>query len=112
KPEDFRTILAIANGIEFSQNDKILLEEIIAIGTKIEDLIITKAGLIDDIKLREDYYPKFLSHTTLLRHLYNGSIKGEPDRFKDDLFPRGIEDETERRINELYQKLEVLNKLS
>lgn len=112
KPENFRTITALANGVVFAGNDKVLLEEIINIGIKVEDIIIAKAGLIDDNELREDYFPKFVSHTTLLRLLYKGVIIGEPERFKDDLFPRGIEDQLEKRIKELYKRIEELNRLA
>ena len=112
KPEGFRTVLALLEGKEFSGNDKYLLDEIIKIGEKIEELILSKSGLIDDDKLRNDLVPRLGAHIILLRLMYQGVIKGEDEkeveRFKRDVFPREIDNEIERRIKELQALLEEI----
>ena len=80
------------------------------IGEKAEDIIITKAGLVDDENLRKNFFPKFTTHTTLFRLIYKGKIKGQSERFEKDLFPKGIELEVERRIIELNDRLAEINK--
>ncbi|MGD2090586.1 MAG: hypothetical protein PVH61_30720 [Candidatus Aminicenantes bacterium] len=112
KPNDFRTVTALLKGEKFSGNDEVLLKEIIDIGKKVENLILSKSGLIDDEKLRNDLLPRVGTHILLLRLMYEGVIKGESEneieRFKRDVFPREIDDEIEKRIQELEIQLEEI----
>lgn len=108
KPEDFRTLTALIKGVKFEGNDKVLLEEIINVGKKVEDLLLSKSGLIDDDKLRNDIIPRLGKHILLLRLIYDGTIKGEYERFKDETFPREVDTEIERRIAELQKKKDNL----
>ncbi len=108
KPKDFRTVRVLLSGHKFEGNDKILLEEILEIGEELQGLIKEKAGLVDDKKLRTEILPEYNKHTTLLKLMYEGKIQGEYDRFKDDVFPRELDAEIDRRINELQAELKEI----
>ena len=108
KDDNFKTVRELLSGKKFTGNDKILLNEILKLNEKIEDLILSKAGLIEDTKLRSDVLPRFSSHILLLRLICKGKIKGEFDRFEDDIFPQEIDIEIERRINELQTELKEI----
>jgi hypothetical protein len=108
KGENFKTLRALLSGGKFTGNDKVLLDEILKLNKTIEDLIISKAGLIEDTKLRNEVLPKLSSHIILIRLICKDEIKGELHRFEDDVFSQEIDIEIERRINELQSELKEI----
>jgi hypothetical protein len=105
-PENFRTLKAVLEGFQFDANSKMLVEEIIALGKLTEELIATKAGLIDE-EIAEIVW-KLQAHYRVLRLAYNGALKGEYDRFKDHVFPRGIDEALHAKASNLKARLKWL----
>ena len=111
--------------IILNEGDKHLLDQIFHFGQKIEDLIVEKAGLVDDPELRYDFKidPSISKaklqdngllalakvHFQIIRMAYSGKLHGEEERFKDYLFPRQLPDKIESRINHLQSELNELN---
>lgn len=109
--KDFRTLIFLLEGNEFIGNDKVLLEEIIKINQKLEEIITEKGGLIDDTKLREDILPRFSAHSLILRLALEKKLQGDIESFQDKTFPREIDDVLKQRINELRERLKKLNSI-
>lgn len=132
KPKDFRTLTYLIEPdqtystpagqvrVELSPVDRQVLREILRVGRKIEDLIVTKCGYIDDRSLLFEYIPdpKFtdidpevvrgqgllavaVTHLRLIRLAFRGAIQGQAARYKDFIYPR----ELNKRI---YDKIESL----
>lgn len=139
KPAGFRTLTYLldpeqdydfGNGkfdkVVLNDTDKQLLEQIFHIGNKLEDLIIEKAGLVDDPELRYDFKPDekltdvslegngllafAKTHFQLIRLAYSGNFKGEVERFKDYVFPKQLPIKIENRIQKLQSELKELKK--
>lgn len=104
------TLKALLDGHEFTGNDKVLLEEIVKIGKECEDLILNKAGLIDDELLRVDLLPKASAHYYILRMAFQGIIKGDIERLEDYVFPQEFDFYVESKIGELQKRLTFLNR--
>ena len=136
KPKDFRTLTYLLEPkqeyqtdggvvrVKLNNADKKLIEEIVETEIKIEDLILTKSGLIDSEKLSFGYIPDpsitdveirntsitalLLAHYRLLRMAYRQEIKGDVDRFKDFVYPREFDLEIKRKMESLQKELENL----
>jgi hypothetical protein len=108
--KNFRTLtFLLDNGvIAIPENEKILLNEIINIGEKCENLIHDKAGLIDDEELRTVWFPKASTHYLLIRLAYQGSLSGDSLKYSKYTFPTEIDTLIERRIKALQLELETL----
>lgn len=78
-------------GHSFEGNEKILLEQIIQIGSSCEKLIHEKAGYITDTNLRDNLIPRASTHFLLIRLAHEGLLKGEEDVYKDMTFPRELD---------------------
>jgi 2-polyprenyl-3-methyl-5-hydroxy-6-metoxy-1,4-benzoquinol methylase len=112
-----------------SNNEMVLVKEIIDIGIKQQELIADKGGLIDDPILcnfyidlnvsnqfpfeRRDLHnigliPRANAHYRILELAYKGELSGEIDKFEDYRFPRELPQEIERRIYELQKELKTL----
>jgi hypothetical protein len=105
---NFRTLTYLLSGKQFKDNDLILLKEIITIGQQCEDLIHTKAGLIDDSDLRVKILPRATSHYLILRLAFKGDLSGEETRFEENIFPKELDERVEKRFKELEEKLREL----
>lgn len=106
---NFSTLTYLLDGKTFSGNDKFLLEEIIRLGEECENLIHSKAGLIDDIDLRQNLIPRATTHFLILRLAYKGALIGDSVHFKDLTFPKDLDDKLEARKKQLEKDLEKLN---
>jgi hypothetical protein len=107
----FSTLLYLLteNGPDkLEENDKVLLAEIINIGGECEKLIHEKAGLIDDDKLRGEWFPKVTKHFLILRLAHTGKLKGQSELFSDSMFPTEIDALIKARINVLRSELKSL----
>jgi hypothetical protein len=137
KPKDFRTLTYLLNPdqeydtengkhkIQLNETDKNLLEEIIEIEKKIEELIIAKSGMIYDESLMFEYTPDpkitdvkptgtslialAIAHFRLLRMAYNGNFIGETEKFKDFIYPREFDLQIRNEVKELKSQLEKLH---
>ena len=108
--EGFRTLTALLHGEKFEGNDKVILEQILAISKKIDELILVNSGLIDNTELRTTL-AKVGAHIRILQLAYEGNLAGEEDRFKESVFPNEIDRMIESEIERLKSKLEVLNRM-
>jgi hypothetical protein len=136
KPKNFRTLTYLLNPLQeyetdegktritLSETDKKLLEEIIEIERKVEDLIISKSGMVNDDKLMFEYIPLSkitdvtgsetslmaleIAHFRLLRMAYEGNFQGETERFKDFVYPREFDIEIRKQINGIQNELDDL----
>ncbi|MBU1682925.1 hypothetical protein KJ742_03185 [Patescibacteria group bacterium] len=137
KPQNFRTLTYLLDPnqeyqtdkgivkVKLSEVDKKLLSEIIETERKIEDLILTKSGLIDDDKLTFGHMSSkavssqtindtsliatVLSHFRLLRMAYNNEIKGDIEKFKGFVYPRQFDIEIKKKIDDLRNELKILD---
>jgi hypothetical protein len=107
---NFRTLIALLAGEKFEGNDAVLLKQIIDIDERMEDLIITHSGLIDDAELRE-LLAKVGAHFRILRLAYDGVLTGEVERFEDYVYPRGLGPKIEDQIKKLKTRLDELNRM-
>lgn len=107
----FRTLPALLEGQTFKDNDAILLKEIIAINKQLEDLIVNKAGLIDDNELRNEIIPRFNAHVLLIRLAAEGQLKDSNNSFDHLTFPNELDGKVEAKIKSLSQSLQDLNNL-
>lgn len=103
------TLKLLLRGEKLSENDRIILEEIIQIGEKCEDLILNKAGLVDDDIFRQDVLPRAATHFFIIRMAYDEFLKGETDRFLEYKFPNELDEWLEGKTEELQNKLKILN---
>ncbi|MDM1392197.1 hypothetical protein HX047_01640 [Myroides marinus] len=136
KPNDFRTLTYLLNPaqeygeskivVELNENDKSLLEIIINIGEKIENLINEKGWLIGhDIEFVEHYQPSegykhinydkdlnlinlLISHIIAIRLAFKGQIKGQINKFEGFVFPNEINSKITKKIEALKQEIKVL----
>jgi hypothetical protein len=109
--ENFRTLNHLLEGKEMTENEKVLLEEIIKIGEKCEDLIHQKSGLIDDRELRNNILPRLTTHLLIIRIAFEGKLKNHTDEFNDLAFPREVDDLLEEKIQHLQKRLKELNRI-
>ena len=89
-----------------------MLEEILKLGEKCENLIHAKAGLIDDTELRTVTIPRATNHFLLIRLAHKGIISGEASKYKDLTFPRDLDTKLETRKKQLDEDLKTLNRKS
>ncbi|MBK8609280.1 MAG: hypothetical protein IPL84_04870 [Chitinophagaceae bacterium] len=108
KDEHFSTLSYLLNDFKFDENDESLLREIIAIGTKCEELIHNNAGLIDDENLRDILIPRATTHFLMIRLAFEKKIKGRSEEFKDLTFPRELDQRLKKRKQEIQNELETL----
>lgn len=137
KPNDFRALTYFLNPnqvynnevVVLSDNDRLLFDEIVNIGLAMEELIKTKAGLVDDPILRNDFgdlidkskitdvtgltdtglLPLFVTHLFVMRMAYQGKLKGEVEKYGRYVFPKELPLAIERNIIELNNRLAQLN---
>jgi hypothetical protein len=139
KPKDFRTLTYLLNLdqlvetpegkhlIILTESDKKLLEEIIDVEKKIDDIVTNKGGLVEDDALMFRYSPDpdktdinpenvkdlgllaiALTHFRIFRLAYEGSLKGEVGKYKDFVYPQELNDRLNTRIRSLQKELKDL----
>ena len=90
---EFRTLLELLEGKEYTGNDKVLLEEIMSVTDMISELIIERSGLVeDDEKDLQKLLAQARAHYRILRLAHKGKLSGEVERFKDSVYPRGLDE--------------------
>jgi hypothetical protein len=108
RPADFRTLIALLEGRKFEGNDKVLLDQIVEIINKVEDLLLKNSGLVDDKELRE-LLAKAGTHFRVLQLAYQGILAGEVERFQDYVYPRDLNQKIDEQIEKLKARLNELN---
>ena len=108
--ENFRTLPRLLEEYKFKANDKVLIDEIIDIGEKCENLIQEASGLIDEKMLRTVHLPKASKHFFIIRMAHQGKLKQESERFSEDVFPTEIDHILEIRFEELQNELDEIDR--
>ncbi len=108
RPKDFRTLVALLNGVKFEGNDKILLEQILEVEEHMDRLILEQSGLVDDEDLQK-ILSKVSTHFRVIRLAYKGDLVSQASRFEGNVFPREITAMIEKEIARLKNRLEALN---
>jgi len=103
-----RTLIALLEGQSFDGNDKVLLEQILKVTDKMEEMILTKSGLIDDGELKP-VLQRASTHFTLIHLAYEGQIIGQTERFEGHVFPKELAPKIESEIERLKKRLDELN---
>lgn len=109
KDEEFKTLTALLKGVKFTGNDAKLLEEIIKIDKKLEDLILNKSGLVDDDEINA-LLSKAAAHFNIISLAMDGQISGDVERFKEYVYPKALDEKIEARIKTLQRRLKELDK--
>lgn len=109
KDAKFSALRYLLDGKSFSGNNDKLLQQIIEIGGKCEQLIHDKAGLIDNQTIRNEILPRLTTHFLILRLAYEGQLEGEVDRFREFTFPYQIDEMIKKRIADLEARLRELD---
>ena len=106
---EYRTLVFLVTGQHnsknFSETDKFLLQEILSINEQIVQLISKNMGNID-----EDISQSLVElcrHYELLRLAEQGKI-ADLSEYKQYVYPRDIDAKVERKVEELYKKLNAL----
>ncbi len=105
----FSTLTALIRGTQFQGDDKEILDEIIRLGEDMENLILEKAGLVDDSELGDELLPDALAHFFLIRIANQGRLKKDYNSYVLHTFPNKLPEAIDRRINQLRTELKELN---
>jgi hypothetical protein len=138
KPKEFRTLTYLLNPrqeyevdgskvrVDLSDSDKKIIEQMIDIEKILEQLVISKGGIIDDPTLMFNYIPDpkitdvvlkgkriglmalAITHFRVMRMAYNGEIKSEPERYAAYVYPRELDAKIFARIEALQKELAAL----
>jgi hypothetical protein len=125
--QEFTTEAGISTRVSLSEADTKLLAEIVEVKRKIEDLIINKAGYIQDNFLMNNYVPNAsvtdvstaavtdmgllalaITHFRVLRLAFEGALRGEVERYRDFVYPRELNAKLEEQVNTLRRELREL----
>jgi hypothetical protein len=143
KPADFRTLTYLIDSdqaystptgmvrVDLTESDRQVLREILRVGRRIEDLIVTKSGHVDDRSLLFEYIPdpKFtdidlevvkgqgllaiaVTHLRLIRLAFRGHLEGQADRYKSFVYPRELNKRVFEKIESLRAEREWLATLN
>ena len=107
---EFRTWKALLNGEEFKGIDKVLLEEILDIDAKMENLIASQSGLVDEADMRR-LLAEASAHFRILNVIYDEGIQEDTQRFNTYVFPRELDKKVECEVARLKARLKELNKV-
>ena len=137
KPENFRTLTYLINRnqeymvngnkvtIQLDNTEEIILDQIVQMGDNMSVLIIEKAGLIDNVKLRYNYTsnPQYTdveiskngllafanAHFLFMKLARLEKLGNNASKFSTYVFPRELPDVIETEIQKLKKELEELN---
>jgi hypothetical protein len=110
KPDNFRTLIVLLEGHIFEGNDKALLEQILKVTRAIDQLILKKSGLVDNLELHA-LLSKASTHFRLMRLAYEGQLSGDIERFQDHIFPLELAERIDAQIEGLQSRLNDLNRM-
>jgi hypothetical protein len=104
---DWRTLEFLLEGHEFSANQKVLIDIIIAIDGELDSLIDAHCGLITSANLQEKVH-LFRAHYRVIKAAYEKRLQGEFWRFKDYVYPTGLDDLIDQETTRLQKYLASL----
>ena len=111
-PKKFRTLPFILDGNSFNKTESALFAQIISIGEKMEQIIGSSAGLIDDDDLHKEMI-KLSTHLRIIRMAYNNEFltgKEKEVLLECKTFPNDITGEIDKTFYEFKKRLDKLNR--
>ena len=108
-PGNFRALFALLTKESLNENDKALLNEIVAVGASLEKLLAEESGYVDDPDLRE-VFARAARHFRVLRLASGNKITGDTKRFEGDVYPRELDGKLDARIAALEGELRLAEK--
>ena len=135
KPSGFRTLPFLLDPnqvyegnvkVSLSNNDKVVLQQILKIGSDIEKLIVEKSAIVDDKEFIGPYIPSeeysnfdypdkeisLLSllklHLSAIRLAFEGDLTGEKEYYSKFVFPRELNKRVTAKILQLKTKVDIL----
>lgn len=135
KPKGFRVLTYLLDPnqeyqgvgkVVLTDNDKIIFNEILEVGKKIEELIVSKASLADDPRLTYKYVPSkevtdiqfdgengllalLGAHLLVIRHAYEGHLVGQVEAYRSYVYPSEINSIIKENIDRFNHELSQLN---
>jgi hypothetical protein len=107
-PPEYRTLMELLRGTKFDGNDKVLIAQIIDVTQNIDKLIVEKSGLIDESL--QPLIARASTHFRLMKLAYDGTLSGEAERFKDDVYPRQLNQQIDEEIERLRTRKRSLKR--
>jgi hypothetical protein len=102
--EGFRTLVALLSGETFSDNDRAILDELVATTSRVRELIMGAQGHVDDPAVLHALSVA-AAHFRLLELAAAGKIKGEVTRFESSTYPRELDDLVDAEIDRVRARL-------
>ncbi len=106
---DWRTLELLLEGHEFSANQKVLIDIIIAIDGELDRLIDAHCGLITSAELQERVH-LFRAHYRVIKAACERRLQGEFWRFRDYVYPTGLDDLIDQETARLQEHLASLRR--
>ncbi len=113
KNESFRTLTRLLNAEQYLGNDAVLLEEVMRTTARISELIVDKAGLVEERESETDLVnllSKARAHYRLLQLAYEKKLSMEADRFAEYVYPQDLDEaiiSEKRRLEAERSQLEA-----
>lgn len=101
---DFRTLNALINKHIFCPTDQKILEKIIDVNQRINELILEKGLYVQNDEIREELV-QLSTHYTVIELAYEGKIEDINDEYNKWVFPRNIHDHLNVEIRKMEEKL-------
>lgn len=100
----YRTLVALLSGETFSDNDRAILDELVATTSRVRELIMGAQGQVDDPALLHALSVA-AAHFRLLELAAAGKIEGEVARFESSTYPRELDGLVDAEIGRVRARL-------
>lgn len=109
KRGEFRTVIALLRGDEFSENDRMLINELVATTRSIRKLILGSEGIVEDERLLRTL-SMAASHFRILELAAAGKLKGDAARFENTgTYPVELDAMLQEALDKLRKRKEELS---
>ena len=109
KPPEFRTLTQLIEGMVFTGNDAVLLQQIIDVTQQLDRLLVEQSGLIDSEL--QPLISQASTHFRLILLASQGKLSGETNRFSSDVYPRELNLSIAQEIARLKSRQQTLRSL-
>jgi hypothetical protein len=100
----FRTLIALLDGVRFSPNDWALIDALVTITTRARKLVLSGKGVVESRELL-DLLADAAAHWEILSLAAHGEIVGDSQRFARWVFPRNLDDAIDQTIASLEAEI-------
>jgi hypothetical protein len=102
--ENFRTLVALLQGVKFEGNDEELLNQILDLDNEMDRIILKNSGMVDNEELKQ-VLDQASTHFSLIRLAKEARLTGEVERFSEHVFPRDLSPRVEEENEAPRSKL-------